>query len=157
MRSDFNKTRLFHLRNVEKPPHPQFPAQRAPEGQKLYQAWSKFWTKRQQLIKILFEGSVNRAEKQDETYAFLYRRHSTSTISPFKLPYSYNLIWDSSGNNRERKIRIWSLNCPPGMVLIYETLNFFFNFFNNRTIWYVNQFERLRSVRSYSHSKPRIS
>ena len=28
----FKKTRLFHLGNVEKPPHPQFPAQRAPEG-----------------------------------------------------------------------------------------------------------------------------
>ena len=29
MRSDLKKTRLFHLRNVEKPPHPQFYAQRA--------------------------------------------------------------------------------------------------------------------------------
>ena len=28
----FEKTRLLHLRNVEKPPHPQFSAQRAPEG-----------------------------------------------------------------------------------------------------------------------------
>ena len=26
------KTRLLHLGNVEKPPHPQFSAQRAPEG-----------------------------------------------------------------------------------------------------------------------------
>ena len=33
----------------------------------------------------------------NETYAFIYRRHVSSTISPFKLPYSYNLIWDSSG------------------------------------------------------------
>ena len=28
----FKKTRLLHLGNVEKPPHPQFFAQRAPEG-----------------------------------------------------------------------------------------------------------------------------
>ena len=28
----FKKTRLFHIGNVEKPPHPQFSAQRAPEG-----------------------------------------------------------------------------------------------------------------------------
>ena len=28
----FKKTRHFHLGNVEKPPHPQFSAQRAPEG-----------------------------------------------------------------------------------------------------------------------------
>ena len=26
------KSRLIHLGNVEKPPHPQFSAQRAPEG-----------------------------------------------------------------------------------------------------------------------------
>ena len=32
VRSDFKKTRLLHLRNVEKPPHPQFFALRAPEG-----------------------------------------------------------------------------------------------------------------------------
>ena len=31
-RSDLKKTRLLHLGNVEKPPHPQFSAQRAPEG-----------------------------------------------------------------------------------------------------------------------------
>ena len=30
MRSDLKKTRLLHLGNVEKPPHPQFSAQRAP-------------------------------------------------------------------------------------------------------------------------------
>ena len=30
--SDLKKTRLLHLGNVEKPPHPQFSAQRAPEG-----------------------------------------------------------------------------------------------------------------------------
>ena len=36
-------------------------------------------------------------DKETLTYAFVYRRHSSSTISPFKLPYSYNLIWDSSG------------------------------------------------------------
>ena len=29
----FRKTRLLHLGNVEKPPHPQFFAQRAPEGE----------------------------------------------------------------------------------------------------------------------------
>ena len=29
----FRKTRLLHLGNVEKPPDPQFFAQRAPEGQ----------------------------------------------------------------------------------------------------------------------------
>ena len=28
----FKTTRLLHLGNVEKPPHPQFPAQRACEG-----------------------------------------------------------------------------------------------------------------------------
>ena len=28
----FKKTRLLHLGNVEKPPHPQFSAQWAPEG-----------------------------------------------------------------------------------------------------------------------------
>ena len=28
----FKKTRLLHLGNVEKPPHPQFSAQRAPVG-----------------------------------------------------------------------------------------------------------------------------
>ena len=28
----FNKTGLLHLGNVEKPPHPQLFAQRAPEG-----------------------------------------------------------------------------------------------------------------------------
>ena len=28
----FRKTRLLHLGNVEKPPHPQFFAQRAPKG-----------------------------------------------------------------------------------------------------------------------------
>ena len=28
----FEKTRLFHLVNAEKPPHPHFSAQRAPEG-----------------------------------------------------------------------------------------------------------------------------
>ena len=28
----FKKTRLLHLGNVEKQPHPQFSAQRAPEG-----------------------------------------------------------------------------------------------------------------------------
>ena len=28
----FKKTRLLHLGNDEKPPHPQFSAQRAPEG-----------------------------------------------------------------------------------------------------------------------------
>ena len=28
----FEKTRLLHLGNVEKPPHPQFSAQRVPEG-----------------------------------------------------------------------------------------------------------------------------
>ena len=32
VRSDFKKTRLLHLGNVEKPPHPQLSAQRAPEG-----------------------------------------------------------------------------------------------------------------------------
>ena len=31
VRSDL-KTRLLHLGNVEKPPHPQFFAQRAPKG-----------------------------------------------------------------------------------------------------------------------------
>ena len=31
MRSDFKKTRLLHLENVEKPPHPQFSAQRTPK------------------------------------------------------------------------------------------------------------------------------
>ena len=30
-RSDLKKTRLLHLGNVEKPPHPQFSAQRMPE------------------------------------------------------------------------------------------------------------------------------
>ena len=29
----FKKTRLLHLGNIEKPPYPQFFAQRAPEGQ----------------------------------------------------------------------------------------------------------------------------
>ena len=28
----FKKTRLLHLGNVEKPPHPQFSTQREPEG-----------------------------------------------------------------------------------------------------------------------------
>ena len=28
----FKKTRLLHFGNVEKPPHPHFSAQRAPEG-----------------------------------------------------------------------------------------------------------------------------
>ena len=32
VRSDFKKTRLLHLGNFGKPPHPQFFAQRAPEG-----------------------------------------------------------------------------------------------------------------------------
>ena len=32
VRSDLKKTRLLHLGNVEKPPHPQFSAKRAPEG-----------------------------------------------------------------------------------------------------------------------------
>ena len=32
VRSNFEKTRLLHLENLEKPPHPQFSAQRAPEG-----------------------------------------------------------------------------------------------------------------------------
>ena len=32
VRSDLKKTRLLHLGTVEKPPHPQFSAQRAPEG-----------------------------------------------------------------------------------------------------------------------------
>ena len=32
VRSDFKKTRLLHLGNVEKPPQPQFSAQRAFEG-----------------------------------------------------------------------------------------------------------------------------
>ena len=32
VRSDLKKTRLLHLGNVEKQPHPQFSAQRAPEG-----------------------------------------------------------------------------------------------------------------------------
>ena len=62
-------------------------------------------------------GHVNKNLVQNETFAFLYRRHATSSISPFKLPYSYNLIWDSTGrNNNHKQIRIWSLNCPPGWV-----------------------------------------
>ena len=32
VRSDLTKTRLLHLGNVGKPPHPHFFAQRAPEG-----------------------------------------------------------------------------------------------------------------------------
>ena len=32
VRSDVKKTRLLHLGNVEKPPHPQLSAQRACEG-----------------------------------------------------------------------------------------------------------------------------
>ena len=32
VRSDLKKTRLLHLGDVEKPPHPQFSAQRAFEG-----------------------------------------------------------------------------------------------------------------------------
>ena len=32
VRSDFKKTRLLHLGNLEKPPHPHFSAHWAPEG-----------------------------------------------------------------------------------------------------------------------------
>ena len=32
VKSDLEKTRLLNLRNVEKPTHPQFSGQRAPEG-----------------------------------------------------------------------------------------------------------------------------
>ena len=39
--------------------------------------------------------------KQKETYAYIYRRHISSIKSPFKLPYSYSLMWDSSGINNQ--------------------------------------------------------
>ena len=47
--------------------------------------------------------SSSEIDKDTLTYAFVYRRHSSSTISPFKLPYSYNLIWDSSGTRNSNQ------------------------------------------------------
>ena len=69
-----------------------------------------------QTLKRIISGDV----VKDETYAFVYRRHSSSKLSPFKLPYSYNLVWDSSGsrNKNAQKIRVWSLNCPPDYVAL---------------------------------------
>ena len=72
---------------------------------------------------VIQKDPDNEEEEMDKstlTYAFMYRRHASSSISPFKLPYSYNLIWDSSGtrNTNPKKIRVWSLNCPPDYVAL---------------------------------------
>ena len=40
VRSDLKKNRLLHLGNVEKPPHPQLFAQRAPEGYNKFNNYS---------------------------------------------------------------------------------------------------------------------
>ena len=48
----------------------------------------------------LIMGDINDWRfKESENYAFVYRGHVSNTVPPFKLPYSYNLIWDSSGES----------------------------------------------------------
>ena len=44
MRFDLEKTRLLHLGNVEKSPHPHFSAQRAPEGLTTLSKFNKMMT-----------------------------------------------------------------------------------------------------------------
>ena len=58
--------------------------------------------------------------KENETYAFVYRRMSSSVETPFKLPFSYNLIWESTGlgTGKSENISVWSLNCPPDYVAV---------------------------------------
>ena len=66
-----------------------------------------------EVVKADTENQVE-VDKDTLTYAFVYRRHSSSTISPFKLPFSYNLIWDSSGTRNTHpkagsKHKLWSI------------------------------------------------
>ena len=44
----------------------------------------------------------------------------SSVETPFKLPFSYNLIWESEGLGKAdtKHIRVWSLNCPPDYVAV---------------------------------------
>ena len=61
---------------------------------------------------------ISGAIEKDATSAFVYRSLSSSIETPFRLPYSYNKIWESTGQKVKKNVRIWSLNCPPDYVAI---------------------------------------
>ena len=125
----FKKTRLLHLGNVEKPSHPQFFVQWAPEGQVKKSIFLRLWNSKSSVTNslrqlLLLSSSKNYCKR-------------TGRNGSFKVIYSSN-----RNKNQEKKFQIH----PVSLCLDFPFNNFTVRSKKMHAHWVNNEYNLLRNV-----------